>query len=66
MILKMNMLSAKELGEKIKKLEDEKIKLLEDEKILRKEAECKIMLLECEIGAIRKDLEDLKQISLII
>lgn len=66
MLLKINMLPVKELGEKLKKLEDEKAKLLEDEKKLRKEAEGKILLLECEIGAIRKDVENLKQISLVI
>ena len=66
MLLTINMLAAKELVEAIQKLEAEKIKLLEDEKKLRKEAESKIMLLECEISAIRKDVEYLKQISLVI
>ena len=66
MLLKIKMLSAKELVEAIQKLEDEKIKLLEDEKRLRKEAEGKLMLLGREVAAIRKDIEHLKQISLVI
>lgn len=65
-LLKTNMLSAKELVETIQKLENEKIRLLEDEKKLRKEAESKLMLFESEIEAIRKDVESLKQISLVI
>jgi len=55
------MLSLKELGEKIKELEDEKVKLLEDEKKLRKEAEGKLILLECEVAVIREDVEYLKK-----
>jgi hypothetical protein len=37
---------------------------LEDEKKLRKEVDAQIMLFECEVAAIRKDVENLKQISL--
>lgn len=59
--MKVTMLSLREIGEKIKELEDEKIKLLDDEKRLRKEAESKLMLLEYEIAVIREDVEYLKK-----
>lgn len=66
MHLTINLLSAKELEEDFKKLEAEKVKLLEDEKNLRKEVDAQILLFECEVAAIRKNVENLKQISLLI
>jgi uncharacterized protein (UPF0335 family) len=55
------MLTLKELAERIKKLEDEKAKLLEDEKVLRKQAQGKMVFLECEVAVLREDVESLKK-----
>ncbi len=54
------MLTLKELSEKIKMLEDEKTQLLEDTKALRKEAEGKAILLECEVAVLREEAESLR------
>jgi len=55
------MLGLKDIGEKIGKLEDEKAQLLEDVKALRKEAEGKAIILECEVAMLREELESLKK-----
>lgn len=55
------MLGLKDVGEKIEKLEDEKAQLLEDVKALRKEAEGKAVMLECEVAVLREELESLKR-----
>jgi len=55
------MLTLKELSEKIEMLEDAKTQLLEDTKALRKEADGKAILLECEVAVLREEAESLKK-----
>ncbi len=55
------MLTLKELSEKIEMLEDAKTQLLEDTTALRKEAEGKAILLECEVAVLREEAESLKE-----
>ena len=54
------MLTLKELSKKIEMLEDEKTQLLEDTKALRKEAEGKAIMLECEVAVLREEAESLR------
>ena len=54
------MLTLKELSEKIEMLEDAKTQLLEDTKALRKEAEGKAIMLECEVAVLREEAESLR------
>ena len=55
------MLTLKELSKKIEMLEDEKTQLLEDTKALRKEAEGKAIILECEVAVLREEAASLKK-----
>jgi hypothetical protein len=51
------MYSLIELGTKIKDLKTEKAKLLEERKVLHKDAEGKLLLLECEISILKNDVD---------
>ena len=55
------MLTLKEMTEKIQNLEDEKSKLLEEVKMLRREAQGKVVSLECEVAVLREEAESLRK-----
>jgi predicted nucleic acid-binding Zn-ribbon protein len=54
------MLTVKDLREKIENLESEKMRLLEEVENLRKSAEEKAAVLECEVAVLREEAASLK------
>jgi hypothetical protein len=54
------LLTSKELIEKFEILERQKNHLFEEMKELRKKAEQKVLLLECEVAVLREDAETLR------
>ena len=55
------MVTLKNLAEKIESLETEKTRLMEEVKKLRKEAEGKVIALECEVAVLREEAESLRK-----
>jgi len=55
------LLTFKELSEKIERLENQKIQLNKDMNDLRRKAEEKALVLECEVAALLEDAEMLKK-----
>ena len=56
------MSSLKEMTKRIEELESEKTQLLELIYSLRKEAEGKVISLECEVAVLREETESLKKL----
>ena len=52
-----------EISENFERLERQKIQLIEDMKELRRKAEEKVLLLECEVASLLEDAEILKKIT---